>query len=87
MSLIANLLKKVEPRKSSGAELPPGLKRIVLESPRQRAKVRSRVTTIGLLAIGIASCGEVALFVMDYLQKPIPKAKRPQVTTAPAPAP
>lgn len=87
MSLIANLLKKVEPRKSSGAELPPGLKRVVLESTRHNGKRRSRVTTFGLLAVGVASCGIAALFVMDYLQKPQPKGKRPPVATTLAPAP
>jgi Tfp pilus assembly protein PilF len=91
VSLIANLLKKVEPRKSSGAAFPPGLKRVVLESGRKNGTGRSRVTTIGLLAVGIASCGVAALFVMDYLQKPQPKTKRPPVaqvaTTVPvAPA-
>ncbi len=86
MSLIADLLKKVEPRKSSGAEVPPGLKRIVLESSRQQGVGRSRVTTIGLLALGVASCGVAALFVMDYLQKPLPKNKRPVATVA-APVP
>lgn len=87
MSLIANLLKKVEPRKSSGAELPPGLKRVVLGTSRRQGRGRSRVTTIGLLALGVASCGVAALLVMDYLQKPLPKAKRPPVATAVVSAP
>lgn len=89
MSLIANLLKKVEPSKNSGAGLPPGLKRAVLESTRKQGSGRSRVTTIGLLALGVAACGVSALFVMDYLQKPLPKAKRPQVASivTPTPAP
>ena len=87
MSLIANLLKKVEPSKNSGSGLPPGLKRVVLESTRKQGSGRSRVTTIGLLALGVAACGVSALFVMDYLQKPLPKAKRPQVAAIATPAP
>lgn len=87
MSLIANLLKKVEPSKISGAGLPPGLKRVVLESTRKQGSGRSRVTTIGLLALGVAACGVSALFVIDYLQKPLPKTKRTQVASIATPAP
>lgn len=88
MSLISNLLKKVEPGKSSGAQYPPGLKRVILASAHQSGTGSSRVTTLGLVAVGIATCGVAALFVMEYLQKPLPKAKRPPVTAvvqAPAP--
>ena len=87
MSLIANLLKKVEPSKSPDAGFPPGLKRVVLESSRKQSGGRSRVTTIGLLALGVAACGVSALFIMDYLQKPLPKARQTKVASIVTPAP
>ncbi len=82
MSLIADLLAKLNRREPSG-EVPPGLRRVV-ESDAHRHTQRRRIVLLSLVLLAVVVAGIAALFAADrYISAP----KAPVAARQPQPAP